>query len=105
MATDAAAAKQWRAPAFNFYDARLLGGAWRGEERPDIAREFFRVLSVCHTVIPDGVPSTPHTCRACQLAACAPSPITIPVRKYSLPEILNSAAVHYKTTSESVYNQ
>ena len=56
VATDAAAAKQWRAPAFNFYDARLLGGAWRGAERPDIVREFFRVLSVCHTVIPDGVP-------------------------------------------------
>ena len=51
---DATAAKQWRAPAFNFYDARLLGGAWRGEARPDIVREFFRVLSVCHTVIPDG---------------------------------------------------
>ena len=61
VATDAAAAKQWRAPAFNFYDARLLGGAWRGEERPDIAREFFRVLSVCHTVIPDGaVPPHPY---------------------------------------------
>ena len=52
---DAAAARQWRAPAFNFYDKRLLGGAWRNAERPDIVREFFRVLSVCHTVIPDGV--------------------------------------------------
>ena len=54
VAMDAAAAGQWRAPAFNFYDRRLLGGAWRNEERPDIVREFFRVLSVCHTVIPDG---------------------------------------------------
>jgi len=54
VAVDAAVAKQWRAPAFNFYDKRLLGGAWRYEEHPDIVREFFRVLSVCHTVIPDG---------------------------------------------------
>ena len=56
VATDTAAAKQWRAPAFNFYDRRLLGGAWRHEARPDIVREFFRVLAVCHTVIPDGEP-------------------------------------------------
>ena len=61
---DAAAARQWRAPAFNFYDKRLLGGAWRDAERPDIVREFFRVLSVCHTVIPDG--ATPEVLlRAC----------------------------------------
>ncbi|BDA43574.1 Phospholipid-transporting ATPase 3 [Coccomyxa sp. Obi] len=54
VAGDAAAAQQWRAPSFNFYDKRLLGGAWRNEARPDIIREFFRVLAVCHTVIPDG---------------------------------------------------
>lgn len=59
VATDTAAAKQWRAPAFNFYDRRLLGGAWRHEARPDIAREFFRVLAVCHTVIPNGEPYPP----------------------------------------------
>jgi phospholipid-transporting ATPase len=54
VAADAGAAAAWRAPSFNFYDARLLGGAWRREARPDIVREFFRVLAVCHTVIPDG---------------------------------------------------
>ena len=58
VAADAAAAAQWRAPSFNFYDARLLGGAWRNEARPDILREFFRILAVCHTVIPDGVRSS-----------------------------------------------
>lgn len=61
VAGDAAAAQQWRAPSFNFYDKRLLGGAWRNEARPDIIREFFRVLAVCHTVIPDGV--LPRFCR------------------------------------------
>ncbi len=62
VAVDAAVARQWRAPAFNFYDRRLLGGAWRDAERPDIVREFFRVLSVCHTVIPDGVNPSLCTC-------------------------------------------
>ena len=75
MALDAAAARQWRAPAFNFYDARLLGGAWRSAERPDIVREFFRVLSVCHTVIPDGVaplacPCGAHALRLHVLCRC-----------------------------------
>ena len=54
VAADAEAAHAWRAPSFNFYDKRLLGGAWMAEARPDIVREFFRVLAVCHTVIPDG---------------------------------------------------
>lgn len=54
VSADSAAARPWRAPSFNFYDGRLLGGAWRREARPDIVREFFRVLAVCHTVIPDG---------------------------------------------------
>ena len=54
VAADQEAARAWRAPAFNFYDRRLLGGAWAAEARPDIVREFFRVLAVCHTVIPDG---------------------------------------------------
>lgn len=58
VAADATAAQHWRAPSFNFYDKRLLGGAWRDEARPDVIREFFRVLAVCHTVIPDGVRSS-----------------------------------------------
>ena len=42
---------------FNFVDARLTGGAWQCEARPALLREFFRVLAVCHTVIPDGTHS------------------------------------------------
>ena len=50
---DAAA---WKQKSFNFYDKRVMGGAWEQEARPDVIREFFRVLAVCHTVIPDGQP-------------------------------------------------
>ncbi len=66
---DALAAKKWRAPSFNFYDRRLLGGAWRNELRPDIVCEFFRILAVCHTVIPDGV------------CSCHPQPPAVPLLK------------------------
>ncbi|KAK9845741.1 hypothetical protein WJX81_001079 [Elliptochloris bilobata] len=47
---------------FNFADARLTGGAWQREARPALLREFFRVLAVCHTVIPDG-PEEPDKIR------------------------------------------
>ena len=45
---------------FNFADARLTGGAWQREARPALLREFFRVLAVCHTVMPDGMRSASH---------------------------------------------
>ena len=48
------AANAWKQKSFNFYDKRVLGGAWEQEASPDMLREFFRVLAVCHTVIPDG---------------------------------------------------
>ena len=47
-------AAAWKQKSFNFYDKRVMGGAWEQEARPDVIREFFRVLAVCHTVIPDG---------------------------------------------------
>ena len=47
---------------FNFRDARLMGGAWRREARPELLREFFRALAVCHTVIPDGAPRRSVAC-------------------------------------------
>ena len=50
-----------RAKGFNFCDERLMGGAWQREARPALLREFFRVLAVCHTVIPDGVHSLHET--------------------------------------------
>lgn len=43
-----------REPYFNFYDPRLLNGMWRKEANPDMIRHFFRLLAICHTVIPDG---------------------------------------------------
>lgn len=43
-----------RAKGFNFYDSRLMGGAWQQEARPAMLRDFFRILAVCHTVTPDG---------------------------------------------------
>ncbi|MEW5306198.1 MAG: hypothetical protein WDW36_008682 [Sanguina aurantia] len=41
---------------FNFYDRRLMGAAWTGVQDPDTTEMFFRLLAVCHTVIPDGPP-------------------------------------------------
>nr|XP_043625949.1 phospholipid-transporting ATPase 3-like [Erigeron canadensis] len=39
---------------FNFDDARLMCGAWRNEPNPDMCKEFFRCLAICHTVLPEG---------------------------------------------------
>ncbi|KAJ0676484.1 putative P-type phospholipid transporter [Helianthus annuus] len=39
---------------FNFDDARLMSGAWRNEPNPDMCKEFFRCLAICHTVLPEG---------------------------------------------------
>ncbi|PKA49367.1 Phospholipid-transporting ATPase 3 [Apostasia shenzhenica] len=39
---------------FNFDDPRLMSGAWRNERDPEICKEFFRCLAVCHTVLPEG---------------------------------------------------
>ncbi|XP_039003611.1 phospholipid-transporting ATPase 3-like isoform X2 [Hibiscus syriacus] len=39
---------------FNFYDERLLRGAWRNEPNHDACKEFFRCLAICHTVLPEG---------------------------------------------------
>ncbi|KAJ8649723.1 hypothetical protein MRB53_002746 [Persea americana] len=39
---------------FNFDDARLMQGSWRGESDPDACKEFFRCLAICHTVLPEG---------------------------------------------------
>jgi hypothetical protein len=47
-------AAQWREQAFSFYDARLLDGAWLDQPCAALAKQFFRVLAICHTVIPDG---------------------------------------------------
>ncbi|CAO2829122.1 unnamed protein product [Amaranthus hypochondriacus] len=43
-----------REKGFNFDDARLMNGAWRNELNPDMCKEFFRCLAICHTVLPEG---------------------------------------------------
>ncbi|KAK3027872.1 hypothetical protein RJ639_041506 [Escallonia herrerae] len=43
-----------REKGFNFDDARLMHGAWRNEPYPDMCKEFFRCLAICHTVLPEG---------------------------------------------------
>ena len=49
-----AGASPAREPYFNFHDDRLVGGAWAAQPNPHLAREFFRLLALCHTVIPEG---------------------------------------------------
>ncbi|KAI3816838.1 hypothetical protein L1987_16543 [Smallanthus sonchifolius] len=43
-----------REKGFNFDDARLMHGASRNEPNPDMCKEFFRFLAICHTVLPEG---------------------------------------------------
>ncbi|KAL3654359.1 putative phospholipid-transporting ATPase 9 [Castilleja foliolosa] len=38
---------------FNFDDERVMNGNWVNEEHADVIREFFRLLAICHTAIPD----------------------------------------------------
>lgn len=44
----------YREQYFNFYDERIMAGRWAEQPNPHLAREFFRMLALCHTVIPDG---------------------------------------------------
>ncbi|CAG9461573.1 unnamed protein product [Pedinophyceae sp. YPF-701] len=43
---------------FNFWDTRILFGAWHKQPSADIIESFLRCLAVCHTVIPDRDPET-----------------------------------------------
>ncbi|KAG2453313.1 hypothetical protein HYH02_001537 [Chlamydomonas schloesseri] len=47
-------AAKYRERFFNFYDERLMGEAWYSAKDPATIEMFFRLLAVCHTVIPDG---------------------------------------------------
>ena len=71
QAVEDPAAAPWKQASFNFYDKRVLGGAWEQEARPAVLKEFFRVLAVCHTVIPDGKSTT----RCLSLVVAVPSPL------------------------------
>jgi len=49
---DEAALAKYRENYFNFYDSRLMDGAWQHETDPHRIEMFFRLLAVCHTVVP-----------------------------------------------------
>lgn len=53
----------YKEKGFNFYDSRILGGNWVGEERRDGIQFFFRILALCHTAIPEGSPESPASMR------------------------------------------
>ena len=38
---------------FNFRDERIMNGNWVTETHADVIQKFFRLLAVCHTVIPE----------------------------------------------------
>ncbi|VFQ95355.1 unnamed protein product [Cuscuta campestris] len=38
---------------FNFEDERIMDGEWTHEPHFDVIQKFFRLLAVCHTVIPE----------------------------------------------------
>ncbi|CAH9056008.1 unnamed protein product [Cuscuta epithymum] len=45
--------KKLHIKGFNFQDSRLMNGNWLNESNADIILLFFRVLSICHTAIPE----------------------------------------------------
>lgn len=49
-------------PGFNFTDARVESNRWMTLPDAEDARDFFRVLAVCHTVIPEGEPVPDRIC-------------------------------------------
>ncbi|XP_064979062.1 phospholipid-transporting ATPase 3-like isoform X3 [Musa acuminata AAA Group] len=54
LSEDAKSDTAVREKGFNFDDARIMHGAWRNEHDPEICKEFFRCLALCHTVLPEG---------------------------------------------------
>lgn len=48
------AAAAHREQFFNFYDDRIMDGRWMQQPNAEVIEQFFRMLAVCHTVIPDG---------------------------------------------------
>ncbi|KAF6253363.1 hypothetical protein COO60DRAFT_1547131 [Scenedesmus sp. NREL 46B-D3] len=47
---------KYREPFFNFYDDRLMGLEWSKQPNTELTCQFFRLLALCHTVIPEGPP-------------------------------------------------
>lgn len=46
---------------FQFYDDRILDGKWRTETNANSLFEFFMLLAVCHTVIPETDKKDPNS--------------------------------------------
>ncbi|KAF8036267.1 hypothetical protein BT93_C2092 [Corymbia citriodora subsp. variegata] len=42
-----------RIKGFNFYDERIVSGNWVKEPHADVIQNFFRLLALCHMVIPE----------------------------------------------------
>ena len=49
--------KKYHERFFNFYDERLMEQSWTKEKEREVIEMFFRLLAVCHTVIPEGEPT------------------------------------------------
>lgn len=45
---------KYREQFFNFYDDRLMGLQWAKQPNAELTMQFFRLLALCHTVIPEG---------------------------------------------------
>ncbi|XP_024006621.1 putative phospholipid-transporting ATPase 9 isoform X2 [Eutrema salsugineum] len=48
-----AVAEEPTVKGFNFRDERIMNGNWVTETHADVIQKFFRLLAVCHTVIPE----------------------------------------------------
>uniref|UniRef100_A0A1J3E185 Phospholipid-transporting ATPase n=2 Tax=Noccaea caerulescens TaxID=107243 RepID=A0A1J3E185_NOCCA len=48
-----AIAEKTTVKGFNFRDERVMNGNWVTETHADVIQKFFRLLAVCHTVIPE----------------------------------------------------
>lgn len=45
---------KYREQFFNFYDDRLMDVEWAKQPNAEITMQFFRLLALCNTIIPDG---------------------------------------------------
>jgi hypothetical protein len=71
-----------------------MAGAWARQPNPQLAREFFRMLALCHTVIPDGGlpnaerPAARPPARSSRLAR--PAPVLLAPATSAPPALLGS---------------
>ncbi|KAG0494855.1 hypothetical protein HPP92_005849 [Vanilla planifolia] len=104
---------------FNFDDARLMRGSWRNERDPEICKEFFRCLAICHTVLPEGEESSgkityqaasPDEAALVTAAKnfgfffCRRTPISITVREANTEKMGNVQDVTYEILNVLEFN-